>query len=151
MGSVSDRIENHVHEYLEIPQLINQINLDAIKQGYLNLDSPIERSRRTQHYFWQQIVQFDLVSYIYYSNEQKEFIGAGREVVDTGLSVAISGKSTNYTQYSYATDKEGNLQKLMFGSLTITPPKTFGTKAQLRRAKLPGLLSMVGKMRKVLA
>jgi len=50
MEEVSDRLENHVHEYLETPQLINQINLDAIRQGYLNLDTPIDKRLSTQHY-----------------------------------------------------------------------------------------------------
>ncbi|MBO1351520.1 MAG: hypothetical protein EBE86_031010 [Hormoscilla sp. GUM202] len=73
----------------------------------------------TPHYLWQQIKQFDSVSYIYYGNEQREALGAARlaarQMVDTRLVLGRSGKSTNYTYQEYVTDKEGNPEELVAG------------------------------------
>jgi predicted PurR-regulated permease PerM len=57
MNKVSDRIEQQLKHYLENPQVINQINAEAIQHGQINLQDPNSLTRQ----FWQQRFLFDRV------------------------------------------------------------------------------------------
>jgi len=134
-SEVTARIEQKVISFLSTPHLINRINADGIRQGYLNLDSPIDESANVKGYFWQQILQFDSVSYIYYGNEQREFIGTARQLVDDRFGLGISGESTNYSLQEYATDKDGNPAELVLESPNYNPPQTIWYKAAVSTGK----------------
>jgi PAS domain S-box-containing protein len=106
---IAARVEQKVLSLLEVPHQINRINANAIAQGYLNLDSPIETSVRARRYFWRQIQEFDSISYNYYANQEREFIGASRSASQDGIEIALSGRDTNYTLEKHAIDENGNL------------------------------------------
>ncbi len=96
---ISDRIYQKLDTYLAIPQQVNQINLQAIKLGMLNLQD----FQKTGNYFWHQQQVFNL-GYINFGNLQGEFIGAGYEKGYVRISEKVVGKP--YT--IYAVDKNGN-------------------------------------------
>jgi hypothetical protein len=69
----SDRIDRHLGTYFATPNQINQINLDAIDLGLLNLND----FQTTGRYFWKQMQVFN-VGYISFGNKDGEFIGVER-------------------------------------------------------------------------
>lgn len=101
MEEISDRIEEHLDNYLQNAQHINQINLNAIENGLID----IENFEDIGKYFWQQIQLYDF-TYVNYGNQDNEFIGVG--YVDGNLEIAEVSKPNIGTLYSYQPDEQGN-------------------------------------------
>ncbi|MBD2057777.1 HAMP domain-containing protein [Oculatella sp. FACHB-28] len=98
------RIEQHLTTYLATPQLINQINVDAVQRGELKIQS--EQSKR---YLWQQIQHFETISWIYYATQQDgEFIGVTRQGHNRELRLALNQKQNDYQTFYYTLDLETN-------------------------------------------
>ncbi len=106
-SEVSDRIDQHLDTYLATPNQINQINLDAIELGLLNLND----FQSTGRYFWKQMQVFD-VGYISFGNKQGEFIGVER-LNDGSLLINEVSKSNPAKLFVWATDSQGNRTKLL--------------------------------------
>ncbi len=111
-AEVTSRIQQHIHSYIETPHQINQLNVDAIRFGILNVQDQVTLGK----YFSKQIKTFDKISYIQFGSEQKSFIGVER-LDDGKLQARISNKSTGYKFYSYAASDSGEPTNL----LKITP------------------------------
>lgn len=104
MNKSSNLVSEHLNNYLGIPPKINQINLDAIALGLLDL----EDFQTLGHFFWKQMQVFN-VDYINYANEQGEFIGVER--IDTNqfiLHEALKPAVDNKILYIYTLDSLGN-------------------------------------------
>ncbi|MGK7922874.1 MAG: ATP-binding protein, partial [Trichodesmium sp.] len=100
------RVEERLDNYLEVPHLINQININEIKQGKLSLENITGMER----HFWQQIQLFESATYIYVGTPEEIFIGAERTPEET-FNVAYWDKyenSANGNFYTYGTDEQGN-------------------------------------------
>ncbi|MEG4012568.1 MULTISPECIES: PAS domain S-box protein [unclassified Microcoleus] len=107
-AEVTSRIEQHIHSYIETPHQINQLNLNAISLGILN----VQDSASLRNYFSKQIKIFDKISYIQFGSEQKTFTGVER--LDNGkLQVRISNQSTGYNFYSYAPSEFGEATEVL--------------------------------------
>jgi two-component system sensor histidine kinase ChiS len=103
----SDRIDRHLGTYFATPNQINQINLDAIDLGLLNLND----FQTTGRYFWKQMQVFN-VGYISFGNNDGEFIGVER--LDNGsLLINQVSKSNPGKLFIWATDNQGNRTKLL--------------------------------------
>lgn len=111
-AEVTSRIQQHIHSYIETPHQVNQLNVDAIRLGILNVQDEVTLGK----YFSKQIKTFDKISYIQFGSEQKSFIGVER-LDDGKLQARISNKSTGYKFYSYWPSDSGEPTKL----LKITP------------------------------
>ncbi len=111
-AEVTSRIQQHIHSYIETPHQVNQLNVDAIRLGILNVQDQVTLGK----YFSKQIKTFDKISYIQFGSEQKSFIGVER-LDDGKLQARISNKSTGYKFYSYAASDSGEPTNL----LKITP------------------------------
>jgi PAS domain S-box-containing protein len=102
----SDRIDTHLDTYLATPNQINQINLDALELGLLDLNN----FQTTGRYFWKQMRTFD-VGYISFGNKDGEFIGVER--LDNGsLLINEVSKSNPGKLFVWATDNQGNRTKV---------------------------------------
>ncbi|QMS87765.1 response regulator [Nostoc edaphicum CCNP1411] len=102
-NEICDRIEQHLDSYLTTPKQINQINLDAVELGLLNLSD----FETTGKYFWKQMQVFN-VGYNSFANTKGEFIGVER--LDNG-NLLINEVSEKYgigKLYVYTTDNQGN-------------------------------------------
>ncbi|MEH1922183.1 ATP-binding protein [Nostoc sp.] len=106
-NEICDRIEQHLDSYLTTPKQINQINLDAVELGLLNLSD----FKTTGNYFWKQMQVFN-VGYNSFANPKGEFIGVER--LDNGklLINEVSQKGGIGKLYIYPTDKQGNRRHL---------------------------------------
>jgi signal transduction histidine kinase/CheY-like chemotaxis protein len=104
----TDRLVNqHLDGYLAVPNQINQINLDAVKLGLLDLKD----YETTGHFFWQQIKTYN-VGYISYALSTGEYAGAGYWQ-DYGVVVEEISPRTQFKSYSYTTDSAGNRLQLV--------------------------------------
>ncbi|MEG4988805.1 PAS domain S-box protein [Microcoleus sp. BR0-C5] len=115
-AEVTSRIQQHIYTYIKTPHQINQLNLDAIRLGILN----VQDADNLQRYFSKQITTFDKISYIQFASEQKDFIGVER-LDDGKLQVQISNQSTGYNFYSYAPSEFGEPTKLLKTTLNYDP------------------------------
>ncbi len=101
---VSDRVCEHLDNYLKTPLQLQQITLNSIDLGHLDLqDFP-----GAGLYFWQQIQVFEHVSYMGYTLATGEFAGAGSFLKDQGLTIDEISANTGGNNYTYATDTQGN-------------------------------------------
>ena len=100
---ITARIQQHLQARMAMPHFANQINIDAIRLGQLNLT----QVRQLDHYFWAQIQRFKDVSYIAIANANGEYIGAQvRE--DNSVIVEILDSQTGGYLETWETDKHGN-------------------------------------------
>lgn len=69
---LTNRVEERLSNYLDVPHLINQINAEDVNLGKLNLQdiSGLER------HFWKQLRLFPQMSYIYVGTPDNVFSGA---------------------------------------------------------------------------
>jgi diguanylate cyclase (GGDEF)-like protein len=105
----SDRlVTERLNNYLETPQKINQINVDAIKLGLLDLKD----FKTAGHYFWKQLQAYPDITYISYALPTGEYAGAGRFLANKGVTIDEISAATNWKNYTYTTDDRGNRTKV---------------------------------------
>lgn len=109
MDKSSDLVSKHLDNYLETPQKLNQINLDAIALGLLDLKD----FQTTGHYFWQQLQTYPHLSYIAYAMTTGEYAGAGKLLAGKGVTIEEISPATKWKDYIYATDSQGNRTKVV--------------------------------------
>ena len=107
---ISDRIQQKLNHYLEVPRVLAQINADAIRLNQLNLQ---DKATLTRH-FWTQKHLFDSVnvSAIYFGSVRGEFTGLGFQN-DNTWQISRVDQSTAGKFYSFAPDKQGNPRNLL--------------------------------------
>jgi two-component system sensor histidine kinase ChiS len=105
-SEISARIQQHFHNYLATPLLINQLNVDAIRLGQLD----VKNERELERHFFRQAQRFPGVGYIYFGNNHGEFIGVAR-LDDGTLQIQVSDKTTNGKGHRYATNAQGDRTK----------------------------------------
>ncbi|MGL5832269.1 MAG: ATP-binding protein [Waterburya sp.] len=109
MDQSSSLVSKHLDNYLETPHKINQINLNAIKLGLLDLKD----FKTSGHYFWNQIQAFPNLSFIQYGLKTGEFVGAGNYLPGKGTTIDERSTASSWSTYTYSTDNQGNRTKLL--------------------------------------
>ncbi|MDV2991251.1 MAG: Sensor histidine kinase RcsC [Chroococcidiopsis sp. SAG 2025] len=109
MDKSSNLVSEHLDNYLKTPQRLNQINFHAIELGLLDLKD----FKTAGHYFWKQLQTYPKVSYSAYALTTGEFAGAGRFLAGQGVTIDELSAATNWKSYTYATDSQGNRNKLV--------------------------------------
>ncbi|MBD2292570.1 response regulator [Anabaena sphaerica FACHB-251] len=104
---VNVQVKTRLNEYLNTPHIINRLNLNAVKLGELN----VEDIEQVQHHLWEQIHIFETITTIGYGNEKRDTIGYAR--YQGQLLVSVNQKPDYGVQYTYVTDKNGNLAKFL--------------------------------------
>ncbi|BBC24642.1 PAS domain-containing protein [Pseudanabaena sp. ABRG5-3] len=102
---VADHVDLYLNNYLKTPQLINQLNVNAIRLKQLDINSP----KALERHFIQQIQEFD-ASRIYFSNPQGGLISAGKD--DRGNTIAFTKDFNKGTLLVYGVDSLGNYTTL---------------------------------------
>ncbi|MDB9510772.1 ATP-binding protein [Kamptonema animale CS-326] len=102
-SEVSERINQKLNEYLEAPHLVNQINLKAVRLGYLNVKDLASLER----YFGQQVQLFPTAGSIMFGSQKYNgFIGALKPKKDV-LQIMEAGKLTGGSIRFYDITKSG--------------------------------------------
>jgi PAS domain S-box-containing protein len=102
---VADHVDLYLNNYLKTPQLINQLNVNAIRLKQLDINSP----KALERHFIHQIQEFD-ASRIYFSNPQGGLISAGKD--DRGNTIAFTKDFNKGTLLVYGVDSLGNYKTL---------------------------------------
>lgn len=106
-NEITLHVYQHVKARMAVPPLVNQINVDAIQIGLLDLT----KRQHLTHYFFKQVQQFDTVSYIGLGTEQGEYMGA--KMRDNGsVLVEIVDKTTTGHLETWETNAQGQLTYL---------------------------------------
>jgi len=108
-SEVTARIEQKLDNYLEKPQLLNQLIVNAIERGQLSLqlDQP---NPQNEFYLWQQITLFEEVTWISLGSQQGgEYLAVTRQTQEDQppLQFAVANESTNYLTAFYESDESG--------------------------------------------
>ncbi|AUT01265.1 hybrid sensor histidine kinase/response regulator [Nostoc sp. CENA543] len=108
INRVNELVEQHLDTYLTTPHQINQINLDAVEMGILNLAD----FQLTGHYFAKQMRVYN-IGYINFANRQGEYIGVER--LDNGqlLINEVSQAKGLGKLHIYTTDEQLRRRKLI--------------------------------------
>ncbi len=106
----SAHIQSYIEGYLETPHLVNQVNVEAIKSGHLDVFN-VKDTKLLERYFARQLQVFKSVSYISLSNEQGGIIGTSRD--KGNLTVASTENFVKGDFAIYTADSNGNRQNLL--------------------------------------
>lgn len=106
-NEVTARIQQHLQTYMAMPHLANQINVDAIRIGQLDLGN----IQSLDNYFWRQIQTFNTVSYIALATEKTEYIGAQIRN-DGSIIVEILDGTSGGNLETWETDNQGHRTEL---------------------------------------
>ncbi len=102
MQKSSSLVEQHLDEYLGVPHQINQVNLDAVELGLLDL----QNFQKMGQFFFRQMQVFN-VGYINFANPTGEFIGVER-LENSQYLINETLRSDLKLLSIYATDAAGN-------------------------------------------
>jgi signal transduction histidine kinase/CheY-like chemotaxis protein len=117
MDKNSDLVAKHLDNYLETPQKINQINLDAIDLGLLDL----KKFKSAGHYFAKQLQSYPNISFIGYALTTGEYAGAGRYMANQGITIDELSPATKGKTYTYGTNSRGDRTKIVLVSPDYKP------------------------------
>lgn len=107
MQEVSDRINLYLTDYVKTPQIINQLNVNAVRLNQINLLD----AQNLERHFLQQIQTFDSLNRIYFSNPEGGLISVGSD--DRGLTVASTENFRRGTLRVYRVDPQNEPKKLL--------------------------------------
>ena len=115
-NEVTAHIRQQITAYMETPQIVVQINADAVRLGQLN----IQDSGSLERHFWHQMQLFKSLRPIGFGNEQGEMQAVDR-LVDGTLVIRVVDKSTGGNYHTYTTDNHGYRAKLIKVNETFDP------------------------------
>jgi signal transduction histidine kinase/ActR/RegA family two-component response regulator len=104
---VGDRVTQHLDSYLETPNAINEVNMQAIRIGLMQLND-FEKAGK---FFWQQMRSFP-VGYINFGGTDGLFLGVERQD-DDSIHVVEDPSTVSTRDHIYETDAQGNRTKLI--------------------------------------
>ncbi len=109
---ITDRIDQHLHSYLEVAHSIDSINLEAYRMGDLLLSDAQNNPQRLMRRFWQQGLQSKGIGTIALATRDGYFVGANRAENYVALSNPSTGKSLRrYAGYSIDPSEQPLLEK----------------------------------------
>ncbi len=106
---VSDRIEQHLDAYLQVPQGIVQANVDAFNIGLLDPEDP---ALLEQHFVHQ--VRAQSIGYVLLGLETGEFLSAGHFFGDDRITIDAVDEATpkqGGVAHAFAVDGQGHRQQ----------------------------------------
>ncbi len=105
INEVGDRVDHYLKTYLSTPQLINHINVDAIREGTINLqDLP-----KLERHMFVQLLQFNSVTSLVMGNEQGDLRAYSNSL---RLNLLKSDPSHTSQIYDYTLDSNGKIINL---------------------------------------
>jgi PAS domain S-box-containing protein len=130
-NEITAHIRQQITTYIETPQIVAQINADAVRLSELNL----QNSGSLERHFWHQMQLFKSLRPIAFGNEQGEIRSVDR-LDDGTLVIRAVDKSTGGNYHTYATDNQGNRSKLIKVDKIFDPRTRPWYKAAVKAGKL---------------
>ena len=104
-NELTNRIDEKLVSYAEIPHTINRLNASAVTQGDIDI-----LNGRGEYRFWEQMQIYSDISYIYCGDESGTFMGVARYIEQEQLKLRLQfvNPSTNFIRKSIELDNQGN-------------------------------------------
>jgi two-component system sensor histidine kinase ChiS len=104
-NELTNRINEKVASYAEIPHTINRLNASAVVQGDIDI-----LNGTGEYQFWQQMQIYPDISYIYCGHENGAFMGVARYMEQNQLKLRFQlvNPSTQFVRKSIELDSQGN-------------------------------------------
>jgi two-component system sensor histidine kinase ChiS len=129
-GEITDRIIQHIDTKTKTAHIANQINIDAIRLGLLNLND----INKLQYHFWKQVQHLGVVTYVGLGTEQGTYVGA--QFFKNGSTlIEISTKTTNDNLQIWETGQSGHRTKLLKTIPNYDPRKRPWYRAAVKNGK----------------
>jgi signal transduction histidine kinase/DNA-binding response OmpR family regulator len=107
MDKTNSLVDSYLNDYLETPQQVNQMNMEAISAKVIDPDAPSTMERL----FWHQYQTFQL-NYMTFANPQGDYLGIG--ISPNGKTVIDRiDRTRQHKLSSHDLDDRGNKQKLI--------------------------------------
>ncbi|WP_162182979.1 hybrid sensor histidine kinase/response regulator [Neosynechococcus sphagnicola] len=131
-SEISHRIRQRLKDYLQIPTLVNDFNVKALAQGYLN-----SGDARSERYLWHQIQTAPVTSIYFGIQANGSLLGAMRRPGDTGaVEILANNPAKNYALSYYGTDSQGNrLQRMKVDPVGYDPRRRPWYQAAMRQKR----------------
>lgn len=118
LNEVTSRIHNNLNHFLDTPLVVNDLNIDSMRIGKVNVDDfKTLNSSIWKHevYLWRLMHLYPSISYIYFGNENGECIGITRKNENGNLIYLFEGsdKTTNGKLITYELNKNGERSKII--------------------------------------
>ncbi|EAW39334.1 response regulator [Lyngbya sp. PCC 8106] len=105
-NEVTQRVQLHLKDYLEKPNLITRINHRSARLGILSF----EDKQFSEYLLWEQIQLFNSVYAIYFGSESGEFVYVKRDVDGSYVAKQVEFPPE---RYSYRLDEQGSRNKFL--------------------------------------
>ncbi len=106
---ITNRIEEKLKTYTEIPHTVNHFNAIAFAQNSIDVDNA-----KGEDQFWQQSLMFPSTSLIYCGSDRTGgAIGTGRLAGENSLQLWISNAATNNISHYYSLNSQGKRDRLL--------------------------------------
>lgn len=109
IDKASQQVDEHLDNYLALPQQLNEINADAITSGRLN----VRDLKESEQYFWSQARIFKNLGYIGFALPDGSESGAGRWINGRDLLVYNNPAGETTLASDYLADNQGGRAKLL--------------------------------------
>lgn len=106
-GELTARIQQQLHDYIEVPFIINQMNAASLAKGQIDLKQTADA-----YPLWQQANAFPDNNLIYCGAEADgTFLGVGRsnDFKERVIEIQLSNPSTNFVFHYYSLDDTGGI------------------------------------------
>lgn len=107
-GEVGDRIQNHVKNFLDNAELMNQVNKNYLIQGKVTVTD----LSKIENFLYQQMRSFSSVPYTAWGSETGDYVGIAR-THDNQYRVEIVSKATKGQYKTYQLNPDGTRGKLL--------------------------------------
>ncbi|MDY7005571.1 MAG: ATP-binding protein [Cyanobacteriota bacterium] len=108
--NISNGIEQHVLGYLNKSHQVLRVTNDAIESENLDVDN----FAALRLYFWQVVKEKDLEDYLFFGNEEGEFIGV-EHLENEDILFKIRNTATQPIRETYLLNNEGNISEYLKG------------------------------------
>ncbi|MGL4881572.1 MAG: HAMP domain-containing protein, partial [Waterburya sp.] len=105
---VANRVEKETISFLETPHLVNQVLVSTIDNGNLN----VEDQSALKKFFFTQIKNHGIVTYLFYVDTLKKFTGV-QKLNNGQFLEKTKDKTTGKNRNVYELDEQGNRTKLI--------------------------------------
>jgi signal transduction histidine kinase len=115
-SEISDRVDQHLDDYLTLPHQLGTLILDAINTELLD----IHDFQKAGRYLWKRAETYPNISFIGYYLPTGEGIAAQRWLKENGITI-VQHSLADGKDYEYATDAQGNRTRVIDATPYFAP------------------------------
>jgi len=106
---LTQRIQQQMQTYVDLPHSVIHLNGSALQRGVINLDTG-----QGSEQLWQQVVQFETLSNVYCGGEANgEFMSVARFQDDEPLVLSLTNRNNNFLRHYYELNAQGEPTRVL--------------------------------------